>query len=663
AYTYDVDAVDADRDDLTYSLIDAPAGMTINYSDGRINWSSPVVGTHQIKVRVRDTAGWEDTQTYTLNISDQATGLVQGNVYNDQDKSGDRKITNPNNLDPYAGVVLGDRFKTDYTPYNLGLPQGLPYRVGPMVFDPNDPNIMYIGGGIVSCGGAIYKVNVLRGEGGHIIGYDDDNNPDTPYVAQFVGYAPYLSGMTFAPNGSLVTTNAKYSGIAGVGFVPEGLPGAGELKGTGRLPNDGFYTLNYTGDGRFNSPTQTGIVAPGSASFLYQPVTAFDFANGPEILIADPTGNRITAYEVDSHGNPILGTGDVFLNEFDKPVGAVVDPVTGDLLFSAAGQEVASSNPNTIVVVRGLGPLTGNEPGLKGTLVYVDRDQDGTRDSGEDYAYTDAFGAYSFTLTPGTYQIREELTPGWTQTSPLDPLYRQVVVVANKTFYGVDFGNFGVAKDAPNDAPVIASTALTQAKTEERYLYTVKANDLNGDALSYELVQQPKGMAIAPNGTITWRPSQDQVGTHQVIVRVSDGRGGVDLQQFDVDVKQGNRDPLITSIVPEINPQVGKAFKYQVTATDLDGDSLTYSLVSNPAQPAGVSIDPLSGLVSWTPSSSQLGGAYLWGDNKELVAPWQVTVKVSDGKGGESFQSVNLLVDAAVQANRAPTFVSTPRNQ
>ena len=110
----------------------------------------------------------------------------------------------------------------------------------------------------------------------------------------------------------------------------------------------------------------------------------------------------------------------------------------------------------------------------------------------------------------------------------------------------------------------------------------MKATDLNGDVLTYELVQKPQGMAIANNGTLTWRPSQDQVGIHQVIVRVSDGKGGIDLQTFNVDAKQGNRAPVITSIAPEINPQVNKAFKFQATATDLDGDALTYELVSNP---------------------------------------------------------------------------------
>jgi large repetitive protein len=597
-----------------------------------------------------------------LTISDAANGLVEGAVYNDIDKSGDRKITNPNNLAPYAGVEMGDRFAENYKPYNLGLPNGLPGPIGPMVFMPDDPDTVLIGGGIRGCGGSIYKVKVQRGEGGHIIGFDDDNNPDTPYVAEFYAYAPYLSGMTYAPDGSLITTNPKYSPVAGIGFVPDDLPGAGELKGTGKWPNTGFYDLSYLGSGQYNNPVQTGLVEPGSGSFIYRPVTAPDFAGGPEILIVDPQSDRVLAYEIDSHGNPIANTVDTFMKDFDWGVGAVVDPRTGDLLFSSAGNENTIYPNNTILAVRGLGPLTGNEPGLAGTIVYVDQDQDGIRDAGEDYTTTDAFGRYSFTLTPGTYQIRQELTQGWTQTQPQNPLYREVVVVANKTVYEVNFGNYGAPKDAANLDPSILSTANLNAITEERYLYNVKATDLNGDALTYELVVKPEGMAIAPNGTISWRPNQAQVGSYQVVVRVTDGKGGLDLQTFDVAVAQGNRDPIITSQVPDYNPTVGKTYQYQVTAKDLDGDGLTYSLLSNPYQPSGVTIDAQTGVLKWNPTAAQTGGAFRYGDFKELVAPWQVTVKVTDGKGGESYQSLNLIVDPA-QANRAPMIESQPRTQ
>jgi RHS repeat-associated protein len=658
-YTYDVEAVDADNDALLYSIVDAPVGMIIDSESGKISWYSPVVGVHEIKVRVMDTSGGLETQIFTITISDVGNGRVQGIVYDDLDKNGARKITNPNNLDPYLGVEIGDRFKTNYTPYSLGLPNGLPGPVGPMVFLPGDPDTILIGGGIASCGGSIYKVKVLRGEGGHIIGFDDDADPDTPYVAEFYQYAPYLSGMTYAPDGSLITTNSKSSPYAGIGFVPDYVSGAGALKSTGRWPNTGFYTQSYLGNGQFNNAVQSGLVEPGSGSFVYRPNTARNFQAGSEILINDPVGDQVFAYEIDNAGNPIAGTQDVFLKDLDLVAGVVVDPVTGDILFSAAGSELSNS-ANTILAVRGLGPIAGSEPGLADRKVYVDRDQDGVRDLGEEHTTTDANGHYSFILAAGTYQIRQELERGWTQTSPIDPIYRTVTVVSNKTVYDVDFGNFGAPVTADNVAPEITSEPILEAVSGERYLYKVEASDLNNDALTYELVLKPEGMAIAPNDTIFWRPESEQLGSNRVVVRVTDVEGAINLQTFDVVVKQGNSAPLVTSKLPDYNPQVGKEFQYQVVAIDPDGNTLSYQLLSNPYQPVGVTINAQTGLVKWTPTAAQIGGVSVYGDYNELVAPWQVTVKVSDGKGKETYQSLDLIVDAA-QVNQAPVIVSSPR--
>lgn len=73
-----------------------------------------------------------------------------------------------------------------------------------------------------------------------------------------------------------------------------------------------------------------------------------------------------------------------------------------------------------------------------------------------------------------------------------------------------------------------------------------------------------------------------------------------------------NQTPIITS-TPITTATVGQAYSYDVDATDPDGDSLTYFLVG----PAGMTIDFLSGLITWTPTTS---GNY------------NVTVSVLDGR-------------------------------
>lgn len=73
-----------------------------------------------------------------------------------------------------------------------------------------------------------------------------------------------------------------------------------------------------------------------------------------------------------------------------------------------------------------------------------------------------------------------------------------------------------------------------------------------------------------------------------------------------------NQTPIITS-TPIITATMGAAYTYNVTATDPDGGTLTYFLVSSPA---GMTINSSTGLITWTPTAA---GNY------------NVEVRVSDG--------------------------------
>jgi Putative Ig domain/Domain of unknown function (DUF5666) len=100
-----------------------------------------------------------------------------------------------------------------------------------------------------------------------------------------------------------------------------------------------------------------------------------------------------------------------------------------------------------------------------------------------------------------------------------------------------------------------------------------------------------------------------------------------------------NAAPVITSTPTLVGTQ-GVAYSYDVDATDANGDTLTYSLVE-PA-PFGMTINPATGVISWTPAAQV-------GDNP-------VTVQVSDGSlaGSQSFT----VTVAVVAAPAAPVFIT-----
>ncbi|PKP59528.1 hypothetical protein CVT91_06555 [Candidatus Atribacteria bacterium HGW-Atribacteria-1] len=107
-----------------------------------------------------------------------------------------------------------------------------------------------------------------------------------------------------------------------------------------------------------------------------------------------------------------------------------------------------------------------------------------------------------------------------------------------------------------------------------------------------------------------------------------------------------NQSPIITS-TPITTATVNILYTYDIEATDPNnGDILTYSLAVNPT---GMTINSSTGLINWTPDSTQIG------DNA-------VTVEVSDGSLGDT-QSFAIVVSAAPispPVNHAPTIKSTP---
>ncbi|UCF08538.1 MAG: right-handed parallel beta-helix repeat-containing protein [Thermoplasmata archaeon] len=155
-----------------------------------------------------------------------------------------------------------------------------------------------------------------------------------------------------------------------------------------------------------------------------------------------------------------------------------------------------------------------------------------------------------------------------------------------------------------NDGPIITSYPLTAALENSTYYYNITVKDDDLDVLTYVLDLNPEGMDIDSNGTITWVPSPQQASqAFMVIVHVSDGIE-IDTQTFSVTVININDGPQINSL-PITNALEDAKYLYDVNASDRDiGDWLIYSLDTGPD---GMSIDSLSGLISWAPTNDHVG--------------------------------------------------------
>jgi YD repeat-containing protein len=159
---------------------------------------------------------------------------------------------------------------------------------------------------------------------------------------------------------------------------------------------------------------------------------------------------------------------------------------------------------------------------------------------------------------------------------------------------------------AVNVPPNITSTPPTTASVDGPYDYPVRAIDPENDPLTFSLTTAPAGMTInVDTGLIQWGPDATQLGSHNVTIRVVDGQGGVATQSYTVEVSQAgvNHAPVITS-TPPFAATIGSVYQYHVTAADADGDPLTFELLD---MPDGMTIDPTTGVITWTPGASQIG--------------------------------------------------------
>jgi len=92
----------------------------------------------------------------------------------------------------------------------------------------------------------------------------------------------------------------------------------------------------------------------------------------------------------------------------------------------------------------------------------------------------------------------------------------------------------------PNSPPTIVSEPEGRMEGG-KFIYTVKAEDPDGDPIEFTLKNAPKGMAIEPaTGVITWEFDEKDVGEYKVEVTASDPDGGKAVQILNLRVPSEN---------------------------------------------------------------------------------------------------------------------------
>ncbi|SMC21489.1 VCBS repeat-containing protein, partial [Andreprevotia lacus DSM 23236] len=193
-----------------------------------------------------------------------------------------------------------------------------------------------------------------------------------------------------------------------------------------------------------------------------------------------------------------------------------------------------------------------------------------------------------------------------------------------------------------NNGPLGDSTSVTTPE-DTPVSGKLTATDADGDALTFAKGSDPAhgSVNVDGNGNWTYTPDKDYNGSDSFTVTVSDGKGGTDTLTVNVGVTPVNDAPVGKD--ETISTHQDTAVNGTVTATDVDGDKLTFTKGS----------DPVHGSVT-----VNADGSYVYTPANGYNGKDSFTVSVDDGHGGTSTATVNV----NISANNDPVFVDNNGN-
>ena len=170
---------------------------------------------------------------------------------------------------------------------------------------------------------------------------------------------------------------------------------------------------------------------------------------------------------------------------------------------------------------------------------------------------------------------------------------------------------------AANEAPQFIPLQAQSGREGTALQFTLSAEDPNNDPLTYSLLSAlPDGATFDPQtAKFAWTPGFEQAGDYTVQFGVADPLGLTDTLTASIHIDNVDRAPTLA--VTNHGVVVGNPFSMQLVASDPDLNT-TLSFSAN-SIPAGATLDPQTGLFTWTPGPTQTGD-------------YAITFSVTDGE-------------------------------
>jgi uncharacterized repeat protein (TIGR01451 family) len=297
----------------------------------------------------------------------------------------------------------------------------------------------------------------------------------------------------------------------------------------------------------------------------------------------------------------------------------------------ATGTVTVTVNPiNDAPVATGDSQTTAEDTPVNGAVTATDVD-------GDSLTFTEGTGS-----SHGTVVVNADGTYTYTPDANFNGNDSFTVIVSDGQG-GTDEVTVYITVTPVNDAPVaVDNTVTTPEDTASGYDVLGNDYDDDGDILTIIGVTQPTNGVVVNYGTyVEYTPNSNYNGPDQFTYTISDGNGGTATATVYVTVNSVNDAPIAideTVTTKEDTPVSGN-----LTGSDIDGDSLTFTQGSGPSH--GTVIVNADGTYTYTPNANYYGSD-------------SFTFVVNDGKGGTDEGTVNITVNRAVASVYVLTTVS-----
>lgn len=644
-WSYQVVASDPNGDPLRYTLDPASVvgNMQLDPQTGLLTWTPASVGHYRIELAVDDGRGGYDVQGFSLQVASNSAPQITSQ--------------------PSVPAIVGQAYS--YT-IIVDEPDGDAYTIA-LDDDSLARGIDLTGNALnwtpTSTGDVAIQITVVDGHGAWtrqsftlpvrppVVESAPPEITSNPTGPAYVG-TPWTYTVT-ATDPDDTTETLVFSLQAPVGDPQVAWNASTRLlswtPASGDVPDGKSFTIRVS-DPAGSWTEQSFTVPAQTAPAAGQPPEITSIPTGPAI-VHQPYVYQVVAH--DPNGDPLQ------YSLVSPPSGMTIDSVTGKLTFTpgaignyavevrvddnqdghtsqtfilaVVNPPVPDSNLPPRITSKPSGPAHVNTPW---TYALSATDPDGD----------DAQIVYSL-VAPSAPGVSFDPPTGLLTWVPTGSGTLSFVLRATDPDGAFDEQTFTIpaitAAPPANQPPNIRSIPPNPVRLNDLYRYQVDAFDPNGDALTYWLVSAPVGMAIdAHSGLLVWNPSA--IGSYAIEIAVSDGIAAPTTQSYTLAVVAPvklNDPPEITS--NPTGPAVrDRLYRYQATATDPDGDAITWSLDAA-STARGITVGAATGLLAWTPTTA---GAF------------PISLTAADGAGGQQTQTFTL----TVLHNAPPVITSAP---